>query len=130
MESKVGEKVKDEVITGDQAITDTLYFRSGSVYVLDANKARIAAIAKEYLANGRGKILVTGHTDRSGNATFNRSLSQQRAEAVAKYLREAGVPATAIKVKGLGEQLARSTYDLKERNVVIQRVSDPDAIAP
>ncbi|MBK7483349.1 MAG: OmpA family protein [Flavobacteriales bacterium] len=130
LESKVGEKVKDEVITGDQAITDTLYFRSGSVYVLDANKARIAAIAKEYLANGRGKILVTGHTDRSGNATFNRSLSQQRAEAVAKYLREAGVPATAIKVKGLGEQLARSTYDLKERNVVIQRVSDPDAIAP
>lgn len=69
-------------------------------------------------------ILVTGHSDKSGNSSFNLSLSQKRAERVAAILMEEGIQADRIKVKGLGEELARGTYNAKERNVVIQAVLD------
>lgn len=106
------------------ASTDTVYFATASVKVGAEYRARISAIAAEYAKMGKGNILVTGHTDRSGKASFNLMLSQQRAEAVAGLLEAAGVPRNALKVKGLGEQLARSTYDEKERNVVIQMVME------
>jgi outer membrane protein OmpA-like peptidoglycan-associated protein len=79
------------------ASTDTLYFRSGSIQVAPAYQQRIKEIAAERARMGKGNIIVTGHTDRSGKATFNLMLSQQRAEAVARALEAAGVPRSAIK---------------------------------
>jgi outer membrane protein OmpA-like peptidoglycan-associated protein len=106
----------------NRASTDTLFFSSGSRYVQDRYRERLRMIAVDFLSQGKGKLIVTGHSDRSGKATFNLTLSQQRAEAVAKVLREAGVPDSAMTVKGLGEKLAQSTYNVKERNVVVQMV--------
>lgn len=48
------------------------------------------------------KIEVQGHTDDSGNAEFNQSLSEQRAEAVRKWLIEAGIPGDRLVAKGYG----------------------------
>ena len=67
-------------------------------------------------------MLVTGQTDRSGNAAFNKRLSQDRADAVKRVLVEAGVPIGVITAKGLGEQLAQHAYDESERVVVVQAV--------
>jgi OOP family OmpA-OmpF porin len=50
-----------------------------------------------------GVITVTGHTDRSGPASYNMALSLRRANAVKEALVHDGVPASAIKVIGKGE---------------------------
>ncbi|GAA4896034.1 OmpA family protein [Streptomonospora salina] len=49
-------------------------------------------------------IQVTGHTDAAGDATYNRQLSQRRADAAATYLREQlGATAPPIETRGAGE---------------------------
>ncbi|MEO0463943.1 MAG: OmpA family protein [Pseudomonadota bacterium] len=65
----------------------------------------------EYLASGLKtdrlagkKFLVEGHSDCVGNATYNRELSQRRAEAVKSALVEAGVSADNLVAIGFGEE--------------------------
>jgi outer membrane protein OmpA-like peptidoglycan-associated protein len=48
------------------------------------------------------KILVVGHTDSTGGAAFNQSLSEKRARAVGNILAEAGIKPTDIYYQGAG----------------------------
>lgn len=52
---------------------------------------------------GTANIRVVGHTDRSGSLTYNKALSQRRAEAVKKALVAEGVMGSAISLRGRGE---------------------------
>jgi outer membrane protein OmpA-like peptidoglycan-associated protein len=51
---------------------------------------------------GGMKILVVGHTDSTGEAQFNQSLSEKRARAVGNILAEAGIKTTDIYYQGAG----------------------------
>ncbi len=48
------------------------------------------------------QIVVTGHTDASGNEAWNRQLSLLRAQAVADHLAAAGVDMSRLLVRGMG----------------------------
>jgi outer membrane protein OmpA-like peptidoglycan-associated protein len=48
-------------------------------------------------------ILIEGHTDSLGDASYNEQLSQQRAEAVANFLRNQGIADNRIMTRGYGE---------------------------
>ena len=48
-------------------------------------------------------ITVSGHTDIRGTVAYNRRLSEHRAQSVANYLIEAGLPAELFTVEGLGK---------------------------
>lgn len=106
----------------ERTIIDTVTFSSGSSSVGAKERAELLATGKR-LATAKVKhVLVTGQTDRSGNAAFNLRLSQNRADAVRQVLVEAGVPVGSITAKGLGEQLAQDVYNESERVVVVQAV--------
>ncbi len=47
-------------------------------------------------------LVIVGHTDASGNEAFNRDLSLRRAQAVADYLKEKGLPGATFEVIGKG----------------------------
>ncbi len=49
------------------------------------------------------RFLIAGHTDASGDATYNRRLSGRRADAVRRRLIEAGVAADRLDARGYGE---------------------------
>lgn len=57
-------------------------------------------------------ILVSGHTDRLGNANYNQKLSAKRAAAMASYLQSKGVSG-AIETRGLGDSREIKTCDNK-----------------
>lgn len=59
------------------------------------------------------KIEISGHTDNTGSATFNETLSQQRADAVVAYLTAKGVAAGRMTAKGYGstKPVAPNTTD-------------------
>lgn len=48
-------------------------------------------------------FLVEGHTDASGTADYNLSLSERRAKAVVRYLSERGVDTAKLVPRGLGQ---------------------------
>lgn len=61
----------------------------------------VAIVLKHY---DKTLVHVAGFTDSTGSAQYNLRLSQQRAEAVAKYLESQGVSAARLIVRGYGEQ--------------------------
>lgn len=54
-------------------------------------------------------VRVEGHTDFMGSESYNQKLSERRANTVANYLVNRGVPAAKISAVGLGESQARMT---------------------
>ena len=54
-------------------------------------------------------VRVEGHTDFMGSEQYNQALSERRANAVANYLVNQGVPAGKISAVGLGESQAQMT---------------------
>ncbi len=63
------------------------------------NLKKMADIMKKYPEN---VLTVKGHTDNTGSATINETLSQRRAEAVKSQLVASGLPSTAMSTVGLG----------------------------
>ncbi|MCS6821994.1 MAG: OmpA family protein [Microscillaceae bacterium] len=60
----------------------------------------IVALMKEYPL---AKFRIEGHTDNQGNPTFNKDLSQRRANAVKKYFVDKGIDASRISAQGFGQ---------------------------
>lgn len=79
---------------------DTL--RPEALNTLNALAARLADTQVQ-------AVRVEGNTDFMGSEQYNQALSQRRAEVVANYLVQQGVPASKISAVGLGESQARMT---------------------
>jgi len=65
------------------------------------------------------KIEISGHTDNTGSATVNETLSQQRAEAVVTYLTNKGISASRMTAKGYGASkpvATNGTEDGRQQN--------------
>jgi outer membrane protein OmpA-like peptidoglycan-associated protein len=70
-------------------------------------------------------VTVEGHTDNTGSEAYNQGLSQRRADAGRQHLIDAGLPASIITAKGMGEGSPVDTNDTAEgrhnnRRVVIR----------
>src|SRR2546430_281213 len=68
--------------------TAAVNFRTGSSVLLPEAKTKLDEIATKALNAKAYVVEVTGHADATGNASFNRQLSQRRADAVIRYLVE------------------------------------------
>lgn len=80
-----------------------------------------------------GTVEITGHTDATGDEAFNHQLGQERADAVAAFLRGAGVPALALLAESAGESALRVPTDKPEprnRRVEIRFLPELPTPAP
>ena len=84
-------------------------FASGLLFDFDSDQLRaesrrnLDSLAKSLASFGDSKLLLVGHTDSVGTASYNLGLSQRRAGAVAEYLTTRGVPASRLATSGRGE---------------------------
>jgi outer membrane protein OmpA-like peptidoglycan-associated protein len=72
----------------------------------------------------KAKVCVGGHSDKTGTEPVNRDVAQRRADAVAKYLVELGVPQERIVTSSLGSSkplvaTGPQTPELSNRRVEI-----------
>lgn len=68
-------------------------------------------------------IVVSGHTDNTGNPQLNQVLSQKRADAVRDWMRDTGgVPESCFAVQGYGESRPVATNDTPEGRALNRRV--------
>lgn len=78
-------------------------------------------------------IVISGHTDNTGNNTLNQKLSLARAEAVRDWIRDTGdIPDSCFAVQGLADSRpvasnATSEGRARNRRVEIRLVPQPDA---
>jgi Outer membrane protein and related peptidoglycan-associated (lipo)proteins len=77
-------------------------FDSDSDHIRDESKASLNQVVAMLKSNADLKITIEGHTDSSSTPEHNRSLSEQRAAAVQRYLTSAGIDAGRLATAGLG----------------------------
>jgi len=87
-------------------------------------KERIKEEIKEVKADmsRADKIKVTGHTDSTGTADYNKKLSLRRAETVRDYLVSLGVDGSKLEVIGAGEANPIADNSTKEGQAKNRRV--------
>ncbi|OJB36703.1 hypothetical protein BGV56_13205 [Burkholderia ubonensis] len=78
-------------------------FAFGSATLTPAARATLDKLTSQQGNPHFTRVAVTGHTDAIGSDTSNLQLSQQRADAVAGYLRERGLRADTFVVTGRGK---------------------------
>lgn len=61
---------------------------------------KIAAVMKE--GDQNGVVLIVGHTDATGSASWNQKLSEQRAQSVGRVLQQAGLNPQKLYFQGAG----------------------------
>lgn len=61
--------------------------------------AKVRTVAQEL---GPKEVMIEGHTDSTGNRAKNQELSQERADAIAKYLESNGLSSEQIRTNGFG----------------------------
>jgi outer membrane protein OmpA-like peptidoglycan-associated protein len=96
IESKAGE------------VGSTVQFRTGQTAVRDSDRARIAKLGALVADLKDVRVRVSGFADSRGDDALNLSLSQERAEMVARELEKAGVPRERMVIEGMGERFASS----------------------
>lgn len=92
--------------TGDRLIVtlpQDILFATNSFAVRPDLQRDLRAVASNLQAYPDSTIQIIGHTDNTGDASFNQTLSVNRANAVADVLLDAGVPVVRINTVGRGE---------------------------
>ena len=80
-----------------------LYFESGGAQLTAESEAQIPTILARVAARNRADVSVIGHTDTKGSAASNALLDGQRAQTIAKLLRERGMQAASVEVESHGK---------------------------
>lgn len=100
-----------------------ILFPTNSSYLNEKSKGRIDDVAKvisdKY--NNR-KVLVEGHSDKTGTSSYNLWLSEKRAASVKAYLVSLGIPEGNIKTAGLGDSSPIADNKTKEGRLINRRV--------
>lgn len=109
-----GVRIK-QIANGTQITSDeALLFESGKTGVRPEGQVFIGRLANVLRDKPKATVLVEGHTDNTGGATLNQSLSERRALAVRQGLIERGVPASRISARGLGPSQPVAANDTPE----------------
>jgi outer membrane protein OmpA-like peptidoglycan-associated protein len=84
-------------------------FASGLLYDFDSDvmrpeaKLNLKELAASLSKYAGSDLLILGHTDQLGSASYNQSLSERRAGSAATYLSSEGVSGLRMGTRGLGE---------------------------
>ena len=85
------------------ALRRQISFATGSDEILPNSESLLLEVADALLRNpGLELVEIQGHTDNRGNHELNMRLSQERAEAVQRWLTEHGVEPARLMAKGYG----------------------------
>jgi OOP family OmpA-OmpF porin len=82
----------------------TLYFIEGSDELTFDSKQLLERVSAEIAQRPVPDVVVVGHTDSVGSASFNDALARQRADSVRAALIQRGVPAESVVAAGRGKR--------------------------
>lgn len=108
---------------------ENLEFETGKAVIRSSSYASLNELATMIKKNPQWKLKISGHTDNVGSDASNLTLSKNRAESTAKYLRDQGVPANQLMTEWFGESMPIDNNETaegrqKNRRVEMQIVFD------
>ncbi len=111
-----------KLLKGEFISLSNIQFESGSAKLRESSRRELDELARIMRQHPELKLDILGHTDNVGDANNNLRLSERRAEAVARYLQEKGIPGKRLKNRGLGESYPRHSNGTAEGRLKNRRV--------
>ncbi|MEO5685042.1 MAG: OmpA family protein [Chitinophagaceae bacterium] len=80
-----------------------VFFGTNMSNINSNSQLALDKLVKVFKAYPETNILVEGHTDDVGGASYNETLSQKRASTVGNYIKSAGIASSRVTIKWYGE---------------------------
>jgi outer membrane protein OmpA-like peptidoglycan-associated protein len=93
------------------SLSGSLLFPSNKATLTSAAQARLREVSEALMSAPDRQINIEGFTDSRGSDERNMALSQQRADAVRRYLVSRGLPSDRIQAEGKGESQPIASND-------------------
>lgn len=103
-------------------LTNDILFDFNSYSLRPESRATLRDLAANFTRYPDETVTVEGHTDNVGSASYNQTLSEQRAYSVKDFLVSEGVPSTRVSAAGYGETRPKATNDTPEGRQLNRRV--------
>lgn len=82
----------------------------------------ISRVAKLVENDEKTAVVVLGHADSTGSVEINRTISRQRAGAVAAIFRLSGLKHDRLRIRGMGSDMPRASNEHEEGRALNRRV--------
>ena len=103
-------------------LKNDILFTTGSAELSDAAKTTLTDLNKVLKKYPENIIQVQGHTDSTGSASFNQTLSEQRAKAVYDFILDNGLKTSGLTYIGFGSKQPVASNDTAEGKAKNRRV--------
>jgi len=113
-------------------LSGSILFSSAKSDLMPGALIKLDQVAQALLAIPARSLVVEGHTDSQGSNSYNRDLSQRRADAVRDYLVQKGYPANRIQANGRGKGSPIASNDSAEgraNNRRVEIVIQPEVVS-
>ena len=93
----------EKIEPGTAIILKNIFFDFGKATLLPASYTELDKLVEFINKNKLKLVEISGHTDWDGSDSFNQKLSENRAKAVAEYLKSKGIEESRVIYAGYGE---------------------------
>ena len=103
-------------------VRNEVLFDYNSTALRSASRSALEEMSEVFNDYPDTTIIVEGHADSTGSASYNQRLSNRRADAVARYLQNLGVRGSRIDAVGFGESQPRASNNTASGRQLNRRV--------
>ncbi len=122
MESMLAEFKAKETERGLVLTLDNILFELNKATLKPGSERSVEKLAKFLQEYPERNLLIEGFTDSTGEASYNKELSKERAKAIKVALQSLGIESDRIGVKGYGEKFPVATNETKTGRQLNRRV--------
>jgi len=117
-----------KVTVGSKVVMKNIFFDIGKAELKNESRAELEHILDLMDNNPGVKLQINGHTDNSGNAESNKTLSAHRAETVVAFLIARGIDASRLKAVGYGQEKPIVSNDDEQGGRAINRRTEIEVL--
>jgi zinc protease len=103
-EEEMKDAMEEVKVVDNKLQINKIYFDNDKAAITDSASKELDRIVAMMMKNTSMEILAETYTDTKGSDSYNKALSQKRADAVRGYMLAKGIEASRIKAVGRGEE--------------------------
>lgn len=103
-------------------VLNNLFFDLNKYELRPESITELMEVVKFMQLNGAVKVEIGGHTDNTGNESYNQQLSEKRAGAVAEFLISNKIAPSRIQIRGYGSKKPQKPNDSDENRQQNRRI--------
>jgi outer membrane protein OmpA-like peptidoglycan-associated protein len=92
----------EPIASGNSIVLNNIFYKINDFSLLENSFVELNKVVDLLQKNPALKIEISGHTDNTGEAVYNLTLSQKRAQSVVNYLIQKGISKDRLIAKGYG----------------------------